>query len=42
MDRNLPHASALSALLALAVLVPSIAAIARNRGLRARGQEGQP
>jgi spermidine/putrescine transport system permease protein len=36
-DRNLPHASALSALLALAVLVPSIAAIALDRGRRAAG-----
>jgi spermidine/putrescine transport system permease protein len=32
VDRNLPHASALSALLALAVLVPSAAAIALERG----------
>lgn len=30
-DRNLPHASALSALLALAVLVPSVVAIAMSR-----------
>lgn len=39
-DRNLPHASALSALLALAVLVPSIAAIALDRGRRRAGKEG--
>jgi spermidine/putrescine transport system permease protein len=37
VDRNLPHASALSALLALAVLLPSIAAIALDRGRRGRG-----
>ena len=35
-DRNLPHASALSALLAMAVLVPSAAAIALERGRRAK------
>ncbi len=35
VDRNLPHASALSALLALAVVVPSMAAIALSRGRRA-------
>lgn len=34
MDRNLPHASALSALLALAVLVPSVLAIALARRRR--------
>lgn len=33
-DRNLPHASALSALLALAVLIPSAAAITLDRGRR--------
>jgi spermidine/putrescine transport system permease protein len=36
-DRNLPHASALSALLALAVLVPSVLAIAMSR----RGEGGR-
>jgi spermidine/putrescine transport system permease protein len=36
VDRNLPHASALSALLALAVLVPAIVAIAGAR----RRQDG--
>lgn len=39
VDRNLPHASALSALLALAVLLPSVAAIALDRGRRARGPQ---
>jgi len=42
VDRNLPHASALSALLAFAVLIPSIAAIALERGRRVRGREVQP
>lgn len=37
-DRNLPHASALSALLALAVLVPSVVAIAMSR--RGDGEHG--
>ena len=37
-DRNLPHASALSALLALAVLVPSVVAIAMSR--RGNGEHG--
>ena len=37
VDRNLPHASALSALLALAVLVPAIVAIAAARGRRRDG-----
>ena len=36
-DRNLPHASAMSALLALAVLVPSVLAIAMSR----RGEGGR-
>ncbi len=40
VDRNLPHASALSALLALAVLLPSISAIALDRGRR-RGEPGE-
>jgi spermidine/putrescine transport system permease protein len=35
-DRNLPQASALSALLAFAVILPSAAAIALERGRRAR------
>jgi spermidine/putrescine transport system permease protein len=42
VDRNLPHASALSALLALAVLVPSVAAIALERNRRARRPEVTP
>jgi spermidine/putrescine transport system permease protein len=42
VDRNLPHASALSALLAFAVLIPSIATIALERGRRLRGREVQP
>jgi spermidine/putrescine transport system permease protein len=41
VDRNLPHASALSALLALAVLLPSIAAIVLERGRRVTGKEVQ-
>jgi spermidine/putrescine transport system permease protein len=41
VDRNLPHASALSALLALAVLLPSIFAIALERGRRVTGKEVQ-
>ena len=41
VDRNLPHASALSALLAFAVLIPSIAAIALERGRRVAGKEVQ-
>ena len=40
MDRNLPHASALSALLALAVLVPSAFAITLARGKRGGGTGG--
>ncbi len=40
MDRNLPHASALSALLALAVLVPSAFAITLARGKRGDGTGG--
>lgn len=40
MDRNLPHASALSALLALAVLVPSAIAITLARGKREDGPGG--
>ena len=41
VDRNLPHASALSALLALAVLLPSMAAIVLERGRRVTGKEVQ-
>lgn len=41
VDRNLPHASALSALLALAVLLPSAAAIVLERGRRVTGKEVQ-
>jgi spermidine/putrescine transport system permease protein len=41
VDRNLPHASALSALLALAVLLPSMAAIVLERGRRVSGKEVQ-
>ena len=41
-DRNLPHASALSALLALAVLVPSVLSIALERGRRAAAPQAKP
>jgi spermidine/putrescine transport system permease protein len=41
-DRNLPHASALSALLALAVLVPSALSIALERGRRAAAPQAKP
>jgi spermidine/putrescine transport system permease protein len=42
VDRNLPHASALSALLALAVLAPSVLSIALERGRRAVAPQAKP